>query len=558
MAHPLSFLSPKSQAAKLFGVCCHGSEKTTHRKAMRTLRSSIRCAVAVLATTLGAVSLSAQQSEEITIDARASTAPFPHFWEEMFGSGRAALVLRTAYQNDLTAVKAITDLKYLRFHAILHDELGVYNEDEHGNPEYNFTYVNQIYEGLIAQGVRPVVEISFMPKKLAFNPDALHPFWYKQNVSPPKSMERWDDLIRAFAQNLVEHFSIDEVAQWYFEVWNEPNIDFWGGIPRKESYFDLYAHTARALKSVSPRLRVGGPATAAAAWVPEFLDYAAENHVPVDFVSSHGYDDEPVERLLGKDQPLRDKDIIQEDRTCAAVAKVRQQIDASPSPHLPLLWTEWNVPGKDRLRDTPYVGPALAEAIRTCDGHVDMLSFWTFSDVFEEGGPAQRPFQGQFGLRATGGINKPSFYDFALLHQLGTERIANSSHNALVTRKSDGSLAIALWNLASVDEPVRSVSTNHVTLRIAGVAPNGAVSLQQVDEEHDNVMKTYAALGSPRYPTRAQAQQMNAASALPAPEHLALHDGILRLDLKPNELVLLRVEAASATKNKPSSTHPQE
>jgi xylan 1,4-beta-xylosidase len=525
---------------------------------MRTLRSSIRCAVAVLATTLGAVSLSAQQSEEITIDARASTAPFPHFWEEMFGSGRAALVLRTAYQNDLTAVKAITDLKYLRFHAILHDELGVYNEDEHGNPEYNFTYVNQIYESLIAQGVRPVVEISFMPKKLAFNPDALHPFWYKQNVSPPKSMERWDDLIRAFAQNLVEHFSIDEVAQWYFEVWNEPNIDFWGGIPRKESYFDLYAHTARALKSVSPRLRVGGPATAAAAWVPEFLDYAAENHVPVDFVSSHGYDDEPVERLLGKDQPLRDKDIIQEDRTCAAVAKVRQQIDASPSPHLPLLWTEWNVPGKDRLRDTPYVGPALAEAIRTCDGHVDMLSFWTFSDVFEEGGPAQRPFQGQFGLRATGGINKPSFYDFALLHQLGTERIANSSHNALVTRESDGSLAIALWNLASVDEPVRSASTHHVTLRIAGVAPNAAVSLQQVDEEHGNVMKTYAALGSPRYPTRAQAQQMNAASALPAPEHLALHDGILRLDLKPNELVLLRVEAASATKNKPSSTHPQE
>ena len=122
---------------------------------------------------------------------------------------------------------------------------------------------------------------------------------------------------------------------------------------------------------------------------------------------------------------------------------------------LPLLWTEWNVPGKDKLRDTPYVGPALAEAIRTCDGQVDMLSFWTFSDVFEEGGPAQRPFQGQFGLRATGGINKPSFYDFALLHQLGPERIANPSHDALVTRLPDGSLAIAVWNLASVDEPAR-------------------------------------------------------------------------------------------------------
>jgi xylan 1,4-beta-xylosidase len=518
--------------------------------------TSIACVATLLFAACATKILPAQQSEEITVDARASATPFPHFWEEMFGSGRAALVLRTAYQNDLTAVKAITDVKYLRFHAILHDELGVYNEDEHGNPVYNFTYVNQIYEALLAQGVRPVVEISFMPKKLAFNPDDLHPFWYKQNVSPPKSMDRWDDLMRAFAQDLVEHFGIDEVSQWYFEVWNEPNIDFWGGIPRMESYFNLYAHTARALKSVSPRLRVGGPATAAAAWVPEFLTYAAENHVPVDFVSSHGYDDEPVERLLGKDQPLRDKDIIQEDRTCAAVAKVRRQIDASATPHLPLLWTEWNVPGKDRLRDTPYVGPALAEAIRTCDGHVDMLSFWTFSDVFEEGGPAQRPFQGQFGLRATGGINKPSFYDFELLHQLGAERIPNSSHNVLATRRGDGSLAIALWNLASVDALAPSISTHHVTLRIVGVAANATISMQQVDEDHGDVMKTYVAMGSPRYPTRAQVQQMNTASALTVPAQLKLSNGVLHLDLKPNELVLLHVDAG--TDNRPGSLHPQE
>ena len=110
-----------------------------------------------------------------------------------------------------------------------------------------------------------------MPKKLAFNPDALHPFWYKQNVSPPKSLEEWDALMTHFAQHLVDRYGINEVAQWYFEVWNEPNIDFWNGIPRKKCYFELYAHTARDLKAVSPRLRVGGPATAAAAWVDDFL-----------------------------------------------------------------------------------------------------------------------------------------------------------------------------------------------------------------------------------------------------------------------------------------------
>ncbi len=132
------------------------------------------------------------------MDAHAPVNPFPHFWEQMFGSGRAILTLRESYRNDLRAVKQVTDFRYVRFHAILHDEVGVYNEDEHGQPVYNFAYVDQIYDGLLKNGVRPVVEISFMPKKLAFNPDALHPFWYKQNVSPPKSYERWDDLMTAF------------------------------------------------------------------------------------------------------------------------------------------------------------------------------------------------------------------------------------------------------------------------------------------------------------------------------------------------------------------------
>ncbi|HEY4355100.1 MAG TPA: glycosyl hydrolase family 39 [Acidobacteriaceae bacterium] len=478
--------------------------------------------------------LSAQQT--IQIDAHAASTPFPHFWEEMFGSGRAALALRQSYRDDLHAVKSVTAIRYMRFHAILQDELGVYNEDEHGQPFYNFTYVDQIYDALLAQGVRPVVEISFMPRKLAFNPDALHPFWYKQNVSPPKSMQRWDDLMKAFAQHLVDRYGIDEVAQWYFEVWNEPNIDFWGGIPRQESYFDLYAHTAKALKTVSPRLRVGGPSTAAAAWIPDFLKFTSENKVPVDFVSSHGYDDEPVKRLIGTD------DVIpEEDRTCAAVAHVRQQIDASANPHLPLLWTEWNVPGAHRLRDTPYVGPALAEAIRTCDGHVDYLSFWTFSDVFEEGGVARKPFDGQFGLRATGGINKASYYDFALLHRLGDQRIANATKNAIVTRLADGSLEVAVWN--PVENEV-SGGPQEVSLQFSGIAKNAATSLDCVDDNHSNPVKLWQAMGSPVYPKPEQVEQINRDSALPAPERHPLANGAIHLHLERNALCLLHVGGA--------------
>jgi len=474
-------------------------------------------------------------AETIAIDAAAPTTPFPHFWEQMFGSGRAILTLRESYREDLRAVKQATNFKYVRFHAILHDEVGVYNEDEHGNAVYNFAYVDQIYDGLLKDGVRPVVEISFMPKKLAFNPDALHPFWYKPNVSPPKSWEKWDALMVAFAKHLVARYGLEEVSQWYFEVWNEPNIDFWNGIPREQSYFELYDHTARDLKSVNTRLRVGGPATAAAQWVGEFLKHTADAHVPVDFVSTHGYADDTTQNLFGVNE-----DIPMDDRVCLAVSKVHGEIMHSASPTLPLLWTEWSVQGEDESRDTPFVGAALANTIRECDGAVDMMSFWTFSDVFEEGGPAPRPFEGSFGLRAEYGINKPSFYGFSLLHKLGNERYANASRNALVTRQSDGKVVIALWNL--VDPGVGSRAERSVGLTFQGVSPRAQVTIERVDANHGNPMPAYVSMGSPQYPTPTQVEQLNLASALPAPERVHLEAGALHLTVPPNGLVLLTVQ----------------
>jgi xylan 1,4-beta-xylosidase len=472
--------------------------------------------------------------EQVEIDAQAQATPFPHYWEQMFGSGRAILSLRESYREDLRAVKQVADFRYVRFHAIFHDELGVYNEDEHGNPVYNFSYVDQVYDGLLKNGVKPFVEISFMPRKLAFNPDALHPFWYKQNVSPPKSMERWDDLVKHFAQHLVDRYGIDEVSNWYFEVWNEPNIDFWNGIPRQKSYFELYAHTARDLKSVNPRLRVGGPATAAAAWIGDFLKFTSQNRVPVDFVSTHGYADDTVEDLFGSSE-----DIPMDERVCRAAAKVKREIKSSAMPDLPLIWSEWNVEGEMGSRDTIFVGSALANTVRQCDGLVDMLSFWTFSDVFEEGGPIAKPFEGQFGLRAKGGINKPSYYAYGLLHQLGNERVANASKNVIITKTTQGELAIAAWNLV---DPGQKGSTQVIDLSIAHVPLDAHVSIQRVDEDHGNVLKEYEAMGQPLDPTPAQVDQLNRETALPAPEETKMQGGKLRLSLTPNSLALIKIQ----------------
>ncbi len=470
----------------------------------------------------------------ITIDARAPGRPFPHFWEQTFGSGRAILTLRESYRSDLREVKKVTDFSYVRFHNILHDEVGVYDEDEKGNPVYKFSYVDQIYDGLLANGVRPFVEISFMPKKLALRQD-VHPFWYKQIVSPPKDYKKWDDLIRAIAQHLVDRYGLDEVANWYFEVWNEPNIDFWSGDPKQATYFELYDHTARALKSVSARLRVGGPATSSAHWVDSFIQHAAAENVPTDFISSHGYGDDTVQDLFGTNE-----DIPMDRRVCLAIKKVHDQIAASARPGLPLMWTEWNVPsfGPLHARDTIYVGAALTDDILQCDGLVNMMSFWTFSDVFEEDGPGREPFDGKFGLIALGGIKKPSYSAFALLHKLGQERLAQDSPEVLVTRRRDRSLAIAVWNLVDLDKEGRERS---VAVEVRGVPPDSRVRLSRVDSEHGNTLAAYRSMGSPRYPTPAQVRELNRVAEADSAQSLRLSNGFIKLDVPVNGLFLLEV-----------------
>ena len=505
---------------------------------MRQLRQNFAfCPLLCLVTLLlcGLPTLAQQSTEQtIVVDGSAAAHPLPHFWEQMFGSGRAILTLRDGYRRDLREVRKVTDFKYVRFHAIFHDEVGVYNEDAQGNPIYNFSYVDQIYDGLLADGVRPFVELSFMPKKLAAR-DALHAFWYKQNVSPPKDYAKWDALITKFIEHLVARYGIEEVSQWYFEVWNEPNIDFWVGDPKQPTYWDLYDHTARAVKAVNARLRIGGPATAQAAWATEFIQHCVDHNVPVDFVSSHVYGNDGAGDVFGTTE-----DIPRNQMVCRAVKKVHDQIQASPKPKLPLIWSEFNASYKNEpeVTDTVYMGPWLADTIRRCDGLVDVMSYWTLSDVFEEQGVVKQPFYGGFGLLAEDGIPKPAFAAFKLLHNLGDERLATGSDNSLVTRKKDGSLVIAVWNYAPPDH---AGVAEKVTLKFKGIKVNRA-SISRVDSKHGDVHSLYEQMGAPPYPTQSQIAELRKGAQLSPPESAKVGNEELTLTLPSYGLAVLQVK----------------
>ncbi|GAC1356094.1 MAG: cellulase family glycosylhydrolase [Acidobacteriaceae bacterium] len=496
--------------------------------------------------------------ELVQVDTKAATTPFPHFWEQTFGSGRAVLSLRQSYRDDVRAVKKVTDFRKVRFHGIFMDDVGLYDPNAvTQNPgqaavaqklvsPYNFSYVDQIYDGLLDLGVRPFVELSFMPKKMASDPAALHAFWYKQNVSPPKDYALWDGMIMAFAQHLVERYGIDEVATWDFEVWNEPNLDFWGGRPNMPTYYELYDHTALALKKVNQRIRVGGPSTAQAGFVGEFLAHCKAKNIPVDFASTHVYANDTA-----KDVFKTGEQIPRDEMVYRAVKKVHEEIGASAYPKMPLIFSEYNASyaNEPDVTDSTYMGPWLANNIRLCDGLTESMSYWSFSDVFEEQGVVKTPFYGGFGLVAEDGIPKPALNAFAMLHQLGDQRIALTSTSALATRSKDGSIEVALWNYAPpygtgdqyTPPPAQPGPAKSFTVKIAGAPANAAVVVWRLDQDHGNVVKTFDAMGRPATPSREQIRTLRAAGA-PAPEEKSsLRNGEFSVSIPPQGLVLLKV-----------------
>ena len=506
----------------------------------------------------------AQTKEQISVDAAASTTPFPHFWEQTFGSGRAVLALRQDYRDDLRAVHQATGFSAVRFHGIFNDEVGVYDPDAfsknpglaaeklQGVSKYNFSYVDQIYDGLLDIGVKPFVEISFMPKKLSSQPDAVHPFWYHPNVAPPKDYAEWDAMITAFAQHIIARYGIEEIATWNFEVWNEPNLDFWGGRPNQPTYFELYDHTARALKAVSPRLIVGGPATAQAGWVGVFLKHCHDGNIPVDFASTHVYGNDDGKSIFGITTPIARNKMVP-----MAVKKVHDEIASSAYPRIPLFFSEYNASyaNEPNVTDTVYMGAWLADTIRQVDGIVDQMAYWDFSDVFEEQGVTHTPFYGGFGVIAERQIHKPAFNAFAMLHELGTKRIAVESDSALATLAPSGSLVLALWNYADpygegatyTPPPASLPPSKTVTVHLAHVPADAAVIVERLDADHGNVLKTFDQMSRPATPSRQQIAQLRAAGMAAPPETMHLAGGSLELTIPAQGLVLLKVQSTSGS-----------
>src|SRR3954453_2244981 len=266
---------------------------------------------------------SAQGPRRIDVDVAQATKPLDRFFDLAVGSDYSGTISRDDAQRQLKTAVDELGFRYLRFHAIFHDALGTVKQTPDGRITYDWTGIDKLYDNLLARHIKPFVELGFTPQALKTSENKI--FWWNGNTSHPKS-EAWHDLIAAFISHLEQRYGKEQVRSWYFEVWNEPNLDGFWEKADKQAYFELYENSARTIKAIDPQLRVGGPATAGAAWVPELLDFAAARHVPVDFVTTHTYGvDGGFLDEKGEDD---NKLSTSPDSIVGDVSRVRQQIAA--------------------------------------------------------------------------------------------------------------------------------------------------------------------------------------------------------------------------------------
>ncbi len=403
----------------------------------------MRISIAVLL--LGVVCGNAiAQSRTIKINTKKEKGALVPMFNECIGAGRANEGLRADWQKQLKMTKADCGFRYIRMHGLLSDDMGVFKYDQEGKPQYNFQYIDVLYDFLLSIDIKPFVELGFMPQAMASGEQTI--FWWRGNVTPPKDYDQWQQLIKELVVHFTERYGEDEVKKWYFEVWNEPNLNPWFWTGTQEEYFKLYKHAALAVKEVNIEYKVGGPATAGAAWEPELIEYCHQNEVPIDFISTHSYGVTQgfLDEYGGHGTVLNPIELS----VSSDVIQSRKEISESKYPDLELHYTEWSASytPADPIHDSYHEAAYVLQKMKDAGDAPQSMSYWVFTDIFEEPGPRFTPFHGGFGLLNTQGIKKSAYHAYVMLNQLGGTELENPDKSSWTAKDADGNVQLLFWD----------------------------------------------------------------------------------------------------------------
>lgn len=468
-------------------------------------------------------------------------------WQYCVGSGQAKLALRSDYEKQLKFIHDELGIQRVRFHGIFDDSMQAYMGLDDFMPlpgskkfrNYCFHQISVAYDNILAAGMKPWVELSFMPSKLAktnkkvtVNADG--------RCTMPKNDGEWTKFIQAFIRFLLHRYGKEEVETWNFEVWNEPNMStFFNGT--QAEYFHLYEITAKAIKAVDPHILIGGPATATGCWIGEFIEFCENNQVPCDFISTHNYPGDGIgevflgkimfDAIVGGAKRLRKLGSGRTLEGCQAVMVDKSEQDEMPKGQMremarrvyetvngryPIYFTEWNCNAilMSPTNDTKKVACFQAKSISEMEEYVTGSSIWAFSDIFDEFMMIPDEFSGGFGLLTINGIPKPQFYALKLMSMVGERKYKLPYTNdeiEITVYESDTQKQIFVYRqrMKNVDEPALPYQ-----IRMEILQKIQDVSLYRIDDEHCNPKKVWQEMGSPMEMNAAEIQYIKDNSAL--------------------------------------------
>lgn len=513
---------------------------------------------------------------KITVDKNLSSRPTDFSWQFGFGNDHAHQIHRTDMCEHMKLAHDELGIKYVRFHGIFNDDMYTYQTfrnfapmpgNKHKVREMNFRQIGHVLDNVLNCGLKPFVELSFMPNHLANGKaQGLH---YPNNIHPPKNYERWQEYIKSFIAFLIDRYGKDEVASWYFEVWNEPDLKIFFKGSQKE-YFKLYRATVTAVKSVCPELKVGGPSTSACKWVDEFTSFCKQTNTPYDFISTHHYPGDAFGNLItAGDYPKVFKVMLKSMKEKAPLGEAMGKMFFFPenarkvpkgaltqmddelvakADGKPLFVSEWNsmaifaAPIHDEKYSAAFVLKTVLDLKNTINGYM----FWCISDIFEELLQLNRPFHGGYGIVSNDGIPKPNFWAFKILSKLYGERLntpfrTNEDVEYAVFREGKN-LQIVVY--AQTNDCLESKSFD-VELEVN--MPAQSVSVECIDDEHCNPKRLWQEMGSPDNLKSDEVEQIKAKSALKeeqSPFEISNGTTVIRTALKSNDIKLFTVYGA--------------
>lgn len=380
---------------------------------------------------------------------------FKHYWKKTMSFGKAFEGLRGDIQAQIKEIKEELNPEYVRFMGLFSDEMHIYNEDAHGNIYYNYSYIDKLLDFLISLNLKPYINIGFMPKKLAEKEQYV--FASSINVSYPRDIKKWNDLVKNIINHFIEKYGEKEVFTWYFEIWNNPNLKNMYWYDSDEKFHLFFLETFNSIKSISPKLIVGGPSAVFnmnKEWIVKFLEFINSKNVKLDFLSFTGYHmNESPDPFFELHESNKELDNI-------SLIEFSTEIKKRYMKKIELVISEWNLTTSsyNLYNDNCYKAVYIIDTLLKNINPVNQIIYWTSTENKVRGDI----LYGGLGLFTTNNLKKASYNAFLLLNKLG-DTLISKGDNYVITSKGE-SMQVMLYNYAN--ESSASTLTKEILMNI--------------------------------------------------------------------------------------------